>query len=79
MAILIPNRCRLIVATDPPNIPVGVGEKAAEDVDCQNAQPALRLDVHYREHSLVEDRVAHVLGRVCVSGNLRAGERGGSQ
>ena len=66
----------MVAGLDPPNISVGVGEKATQDVDRQNAQPTLRLDVHYREDSLVEDGVTDVLTGVCVCGHLERGEGG---
>ena len=36
-----------------PDISVRIGEESTENVDRQNAQPALRFDVHYSEDCLV--------------------------
>ena len=53
-----------------PNVFIRVGKESSKDIDGQDSQTTLRLYVHDGEHGLVEDGVAHILGGVCVSGNL---------
>ena len=57
------------VEGDVANVVVAVGEETAEDVDGEHAQSRLTLDFHDREHGLVQDRVADVLGCVRVGGH----------
>ena len=53
-----------------PDVLVVVEQEPPQDVDGQDPQSALALDVHDGEDGLVQDGVAHVLGGLCVGGDL---------
>lgn len=59
-----------------PNVLVRVEQEAAEDVDGQHTQAALCPNLHDGARALVQNRVAHVLGRFRVGRDLCAGEEG---
>ena len=53
-----------------PYVVIAVAEEFAEDVDGHDAETAVGFDFEDGEDGLVEDRVADVLGRVGVRGDL---------
>mmetsp|Transcript_17545 Transcript_17545/g.45337 ORF Transcript_17545/g.45337 Transcript_17545/m.45337 type:complete len:312 (+) Transcript_17545:1356-2291(+) len=52
------------------DVVVAVAQEAPKDVDCEDTQPRLCFNRDDREHTLVQDRVAHVLRRLGVGRDL---------
>lgn len=53
-----------------PDIVVSVAQELSKNVDGQDTESVVRWGLHDSEHSLVENRVANVLARLSVVGNL---------
>ena len=54
-----------------PDVVIAVDQEAAKNVNGKHAQARLDLDGHDREHALVQDRVARILGALGVGRHLR--------
>lgn len=57
-------------SVDIPDVVVSVGKELSENVDRHDSQALIRLDLQYRQHRLVEDRVSDILARVGVRRDL---------
>lgn len=53
-----------------PDIVIAVTEELPENVNGHDTETAVCFDMQDRKHSLVEDGIANILGRVGVRSNL---------